>query len=277
MAKLYGHAANTIVPQDDFSATQSENGGYEASQSFRIRKRDIDSSGVASRFPKGALLSNLDPNCDRLFAFLRLSRIKSVQNVAGGWQLITAGFVGFAGDQATNEETQVSQPTYSKRGTLVDMPLDEHPKWKALTSDQKFGLGLLIKGDAVSSPNFTKVGSYNEDGKWYAWENDSGEIVLSGDALEFATRIAQGRTTYRMATYEYHHRWQSNRGLSAAQMNDLGKISTPDGAPPTPGGGRDWLLVSVDEEQTGSGDFLFDNALSYLLSDKGGHDDFLQS
>lgn len=277
MAKLYGHALNEIVPQDDFSANQNENGGWKATQSFRIRKQDFDNFQVKAAFPGGATLRSLDPDSNDYFAFLRLSTIRSVQNIAGGWVLITPEFVGFSEAESTTDDIVASKPTYSKRGALRPVPLDEHPKWKALPNSDKFALGLLIKGDAVSSPDFTGVGTYNDEGIWGAWEDDSGPIVLSGDALEFATRIAQGRTTYDLGTYEYRHRWQSNSGVTAAQMNDLGKISTPSGSPPTPGAGRNWLLVGADEEQNGSGDYLFDNSLSYLLSDEGGHDSFLQS
>jgi hypothetical protein len=57
-------------------------------------------------------------------------------------------------------------------------------------------------------------------------------------------------------------------------MNRLGKIDNPSGSPPKPGAGRNWLLVGVNEEQ--SGNSLFNNELVYLLSDDGGHDEFLQ-
>jgi len=283
MGKLYGHAANAVIPQDDFSASQNENGGWKCTQTFRIRKGDIDAFSVKNAFPSGATLRSLDANSDDLFAFMRLATIKGVQNIPGGWQDITVEFVGFA-DGSTSDFTPpetAARPTFGKRGTLRDAPINEHPKWIALTSDEKWALGLFLKGDFQANSALNAVGTYEEydlrQTFYPAINNDSDAITFSEDAIKFIERIAQGRTTYQLATYEYQHRWQSNKGVTSAQLNKLGKIDTPSGNPPTPGTGRDWLLVGVDEEQNGSGDFLFDNVLTYLLSDEGGHDDFLQT
>jgi hypothetical protein len=284
MAKLYGHAPNKLVPQDDFHAYQNENGGWECTQSFNIRKGDISNQSVYSIFVVGTRLSEYDPNCDEIFTGMRLSKMTGIHNVPGGWQKITLKFVGFTttgGGDFDSEPTTVAQATFSKRGTLVDAPLDEHPKWKTLEDSEKWALGLFMKGDMAANSAMTAVGTYEEYDyrRTFATaiDNDSSPITFSVAAQEFIKRIAQGKMTYKMATYEYHHRWQSNKGVTAAQMNKLGKIATPTGSPPTPGAGRDWLLVGVDEEQNGSGDFLYDNVLSYLLSDEGGHDEFLQS
>ena len=277
MAKIYGLNNVNLIPQLDFSAQQNENGGWVANQSFYCQKGALDNPAVAGRFLFGKRLTELDPNADLIYNFLYLSKIRNITTVEGGYTKIDCEFTGYtANTYEINPSEPDPVPTFSKRGVLVEAPLDEHPKWKALTATQKFALGLLIKGDAVSSPDFTGVGNYMESGYWNPWQDDSGEIVLSGDALEFATRIAQGKTTYKMASYEYTHRWESTKGITTAQMNDLGKISTPEGDPPKPSSSRDWLLVGVNEEQHGSSGFRYTNELVYLLSDDGGHDSFLQ-
>jgi hypothetical protein len=278
MSLQYGITSIQLIPQSDFAAQQNENGGWTANQSFLCKKGALDSPSVAGKFLFGKQLTELDPDADQIYKFLYLSKIRNISTVEGGYTRIDCQFDGYTSASADfdpNEPDPV--PTYSKRGVLVDAPLDEHPKWKALADTEKFALGLLIKGDAISSPNFTGVGTYGEDGTWAAWEDDSGPIVLSGDALEFATLIAQGKTTYKMASYEYIHRWESTSGVTTAQMNDLGKISTPSGSPPKPNASRDWMLVGVNEEQHGSSGFRFSNELVYLLSDEGGHDSFLYS
>jgi hypothetical protein len=282
MGKLYGHTPNSIVPQDDFNASQNENGGWQATQSFRIRKGDLDNYRVKEAFPSGATLQSLDPNCDELFAYMRLVTIKGIQNIPGGWQQISVEFVGFTSgstSEFTPPET-AARPTFSKRGVLVDAPLNEHPKWKNLEVKERNSLGKLLTGVWLYVEDPFPPGGYvlaNETGGESYTIRPEDQQLTSEDAIEFAARIAEGRTTYRMATYEYHHRWQGNKGVTAAQLNKLGKIDTPTGNPPTPGAGRNWLLVGVDEEQNGSGDFLFDNSLTYLLSDDGGHDEFLQT
>lgn len=283
MATLYGHASNTIVPQSDFQANQQENGGWKASQTFRIKKGDIDNAGIKAKFPGGATLVSIHPDCDLYFAFLRLSHISSVQDIPGGWQDIRAEFVGFSDSTSTFDppEPNTTRATYSKRGALVDAPFLEHPKWKALSNAAKNRLGWLLDGTAAINIETGNYMRFDEDLKGVPI---LGVIIdalewtpATGDELEFAKRIAQGRTTYQRATYQYFHRWQSNNGINESTMNDLSKISVPTGSPPKPGTGRDWMLVGVDEEQSGSGEFMFDNLLTYLLSDEGGHDSFLQS
>jgi hypothetical protein len=277
MATLYGQTANLIIPQSDFSAAQNENRGWSATQTFRIKKGDVDNNSVATKFQIGTPLITLDPHCDDFFTYLLLSKITAVQTIEGGWTDVTCEFVGFSGATSPDDPPVDPQPTYAKRGTLKSAPLSEHPKWKPLADDQKFALGLLMSGDSVSKPDFTGVGTYDDNGIFQAWKKADGtDIVLAGDAIEFAKRIAQGDTTYEFGTYDYTHRWEDNEGVSAAKMNLLGKIvSAPSGDPPTPGAGRNWLLVGVNEEQHGSGDFRFTNELQYLLSDEGGWDSFL--
>ena len=278
MAKIHGITETQLIPGPDFSARQNENGGWTATQSFKCVRGGFDKTINQSRLARGTRLTTLDPDADRIFSFLALTRILAVDSVEGGYTKIACEFSGFTSNSFLDDpEIPDPIPTYYKRGALVEAPLDEHPIWKALSDTEKFALGLLIKGDAVAKPDFTGVGTYNDSGTWSAWEDGSGPIVLTGDAIEFAKRIAQGKSTYKLGTYEYTHRWEASTGISASQMNDLGKISVPSGSPPKPGAGRNWMLVGANEEQHGSGDFRFSNELVYLLSDEGGHDSFLQS
>ena len=278
MAKILGQTAVEVVPQSDFSARKNENGEWTATQSFEFIKGGLNNYTIQARFPGGGTLGSLDPDCDEIFKFLRLSAITAVQTIVGGWTRITAEFVGFSGGTSTTDPPLPTPiPTYSKRGTTADAPLDEHPKWQDLDASERVALGKLLSGEWAWGPDpFATAGSmytYVPGDPNLACEPDP---ITSTDGLAFAERIAQGKTTYKFATYEYFHKWEDNTGISAAQMNDLGKISTPSGSPPTPGTGRDWLMVGADEEQYGSGNFRFTNSLTYLLSDEGGHDSFLQ-
>jgi len=275
MAKIYGIDASDIVPQSDFSASQNENLGWTARQSFLVIKGGVDNSAIASKFPIGARLGNLDPNCDEFYSRMWLTSISSVQTVEGGYTMITAEFSGFTTGTTASPNKDTS-PTFYKRGVLVDQDLSHHHKWRALADDQKFALGLLVNGDAISKEDFTSVGTYDEEGKWSPWQKSDGtNITLTGDSIEFAKLIAQGQTTYKYASYEYTHRWDSNVAIPSGDMNDLGKITTPSGSPPTPGTGRNWMLAGVNEEQHGAGDYRYSCELVYVLSDQQGFSTFL--
>jgi len=274
MAKIYGLTANQIIPQSDFSASQNENRGWSATQTFRMKKGNVDNVSVSVKFVIGTPLLTLDPNADVFFHYLLLSRITAVNTVEGGYTDITAEFVGFGGATSATDPSVTPNPTYSKRGTLRSAPLSEHPKWKALSDIQKTVLGYLLDGLYRYDISTSEVKIIQDDGSLLADATLTGYIT--GDAASFAARIAQGDTTYEFGTYDYTHRWEDNEGISAAKMNELGKIvANPSGSPPKPGAGRNWLLVGVNEEQYGSGEFRFTNELQYLLSDEGGWDSFL--
>ena len=280
-AIINGIVAGSIYPQSDFSASQNENGGWTASQSFIIKKGGLDLPTIQAMFPVGTRATTLDPNCDRYYYFLQLVNISSASNVEGGFTRITVEYVGFfTSEFEAGTADPKTYPTYSLRGTIAEKPFMEHPKWTALDIKFQIALGKLQRGELQMSYEGDTIGSYTEDegdGRFFALARDvSGAIVtLTGDALEFAKRIAQGETTYKVGAFEWAVRWQGASGLKAAQLNSLSRISNPLGTPPTPNGGRNWMLVSANQEQQGIGDFCFTNEIVWSLSERGGHDSFL--
>jgi hypothetical protein len=150
-----------------------------------------------------------------------------------------------------------------------------HPKWAALEDIEKSGLALLIRGQAEYDLPTFKVGSYSvEDSTFNAIKDSSGTEILmdSEDAKEFALRIARGETTYSRPVITWTESAQGTDGLTNAQLNKLGNVSTPRGDPPEASGTRDWMLTSAFQEQRGD---LFTTDLEWTLSEKGGHDAFL--
>lgn len=279
-AAIYGVTTNGVVPQPDFTASQNEHGGWTAKQTFIAQFGSMDSLAVRNIFTNGKRATELDPKREAIFSFLRLVSVKEVGQVQGGWTAYQAEFTGFytaTYDNETGEETQY--PTYSLRGTLEDAPFCEHPKWIALTDDQRNRLGQLLS-DRVSFQTSTGMyGIFDEDGKFYRyWTTEAGVWdVATGDEFEFAKRITEGKTTYRRGSFEWTKRWEGSAGLTAAQLNSLSRVIAPPGNPPTPNGGRDWMLAGANQEQTGPDDgYRFRNEVVFSLSERGGHDAFLQ-
>jgi hypothetical protein len=104
-------------------------------------------------------------------------------------------------------------------------------------------------------------------------------ITLTGDALSFAQRILEGRTTWKTASFEWVRKWSSSQPVAAVELNKLGKIcATPPGPAPTAGADRNWLFRDVNQEQTGSVEFpSYQCEAVFLLSPIGGFDSFLQT
>jgi len=273
---IYGLGINDVIPQSDFDATQSENGGWTATQSFKILKGGVDRANIRALFFSGAKLVDLDVNADTYFNFLYLSKINAVKTVEGGFTLITCEFAGVKYDSNVTPPSGVPNPTYAKRGVLATFPIEEHPKWKALANTEKTILGYLLSGLYVWDIDTQEVKIPQQDGSITVNTTLTDILVLVPDATEFANRIAQGTTTYTRATYDHTARWEEDFPFTPAQLNSLGKIvDEPIGDPPAPSGIRNWMLIGVNESQDGSGDFRFKKELVYQLSDEGGFDEFL--
>jgi len=275
-ATIHGLTVNDILPQPDFDASQSENGGWTARQSFKIIKGGVDRSNIRSVFSSGALLIDLDPNADNYFDFLYLTNIDSVKTIEGGYTLISCQFAGVKYDSITPPSGGIPNPTFQKRGVLSTFPIEDHPKWKALTNAEKTILGYLLSGLYVWDIEEQEILIPQQDGSTIENSTLSEVVVANEDAAAFANRIAQGNITYNRASYDYTVRWEEDFPFTTAQLNALGKIvENPVGDPQTPEGTRNWMLIGVNEGQDGSGDFRFKKELVYQMSESGGYDDFL--
>ena len=268
-ATIKGLAFSDVEPQPGFTATREENGGWTGSHKFAIRTASF---GVAnSAFAKGTAITALDPGLSDYWAFMKVVGVE-VTNEEGDFTFITASISGAKG-ASYGESGETPDPTYRLSGQLQDAPLSIHPKWAALSDIFKWALGKMINGEASASKEFTQAGNYDDEGFFTPLEDESdAQITFTGDAIEFCKRIAQGDTTYLRPVLTWTESAQGTDGLTNAQLNELGNISTPRGDPPEAAGTRDWMLTSAFQEQSGE---LITTDLEWTLSEKGGHDEFL--
>lgn len=276
MATIRGLGFSDIDPQPGFTATKAENGGWTGNHKFAIRRTAWANASVRGQFAKGVAITSLDPGLASFWNFMTVSTV-TVDSEEGDFTMVTVGITGAQGaTYGEDEEPEESATTYRLSGQLQDAPFSMHPKWKALGASDTEGLGLLINGQAIYDPATRKVGQFDFDaGVFRAIKSGDTEVVISeGDAAEFATRINAGETTYLRPTFTWTESTQGNSGLSDAQLNKLGNTATPRGNPPTPSGGRDWMLTSAFQEETGG---LYRADLEWTLSERGGHDAFLFS
>jgi hypothetical protein len=271
MSTIKGLGIADVVPQPGFTATRQENGGYIGRHSFAIRRTAYGNSNVTGQFAKGTSITSLDPDLSFSWAFLKVVEAEVVSEEGD----ITIVSVSLSGAQGASygESGEAPDPTYRLSGQLQDAPLSLHSKWAALSDSFKWALGELINGNRRPSKEFTQVGTYDEEDFFTpAKDTSSAPITLTGDAIEFCKIIARGETTYLRPVITWTESAQGTDGLTNAQLNKLGNISTPRGDPPEAAGTRDWMLTSAFQEQSGE---LFTTDLEWTLSEKGGHDDFL--
>jgi len=282
-AIIFGIKPNGIIPQPDFKSAKSANGGWTASQSYMTKRGALDNPAIRALFPSGARATDLDPNLENFFSFLRLVEISDISNLPGGFVSIAVSFAGMqpssggGGDGGVNENGEVA-PTYSLRGVARNTSITNHWKFRQLDANEQNALGKLLSGEYAWGPDpFSEVGgnaTYIPGNLNVYLPTDP---IISDDAKQFADFIASGITSYESASFEWSKQWQSTVAIPSEKLAKLGKIETPEGTPPTFEGDREWLLTSADQVQTGDGNFLFTNQLNYTLSEIGGWDDFIYS
>jgi len=279
--KIFKPSGIQVIPQADFNAfRESDNGAWLATQSFWVVKGELNSAVTRSYFGINRSITELDPDADGVWSFLRVRKI-STSVIPGGWQVVTVEFGGIPSVDANGNPIQSEDEfsvTYSMRGQTSDAPLQDHPKWQDLSDDEKNALGQIASGQLIFGPDWL-----DPSGNVTAYADSRSVItpnpITSTDAIKFAKLLMQGKNSYRAAGFTWSKRWVSRLPISSSQLKSLGKIKTPPGGPPTPGGGRDWLLVAANFEQTGdtSSNPAYTNEIVFELSQEGGWNSFLQS
>ena len=93
--------------------------------------------------------------------------------------------------------------------------------------------------------------------------------VTSELGLEALTKIDRGQTSYYSPRVTWRESWVRDKPATAAELNDIGNISTPSGPAPELAGGRNWLKNGLTQTQEGNS-YRLEN--EWLASDRGGWD-----
>ena len=269
--------SGTIHAQPDFSVSQNDQGGWRGSRSYYMSEATWDLDATRLQFARGTSIGTADPDAPAYYSFLTIESVTPSYE-PGELVRLTVNYTGagnFQYDSATESGiNSAALPVYRLDCRLRDLSITKHPKFAALTDEQKFALTGIIEGRYQASTTYLKaqylVGEELRDIK-----NASGDVIeFSGDAQTFCQKIAEGETTYLAPTVSWTESVEGNSGLNNNQLNTLGKISTPRGNPPKASGTRDWMLTDVSQQQQGD---LYRTTIEWQLSEKGGHDSFLYS
>lgn len=270
MSTIFGLTSNDIRPQPGFTASQNENGGWTGTHTFAIRRTAWNDQFIRSRLKKGTPITDLDPSLSTFFSFMTIVGT-TVLSDEGDFTMVTAQIAGAATAQYQTDPTNLNAdalPTYRLSCSLQDAPLAQHPKWATFSSIEQQALSEMISGGLVFDEPSNGVGTRDERSFWLESNTDGDPFTLvSADSIAFAKLIAAGETTYQRPAITWTESTQGNEGLNSSQLNKIGKISNPRGNPPTPTGGRDWMLTSAFDEETGG---LHRTELEWTMSEAGG-------
>ena len=263
--KLFGFDSSTFIPAADFSAQQSDKGLWEGSQTFSIARSAWDFFTGSTTLIVGTPATAFDSNLPSFWSFLTLQRVET-ENVTGGFAKVRIFYTGYYSfNQNVDPEAGVPT-TYNLAGTLEEVPLMEHPKVTALADIEITQLEQIVEGNL--SWDGTNVLTKDNDGEFT--KSAKVQNITTTDGQAFAALLVNGEATYKRPSFSWTKTYESTDALPAADMNDLGHISVPDGDPPTPNGSRDWMMVSADQTQTASTEPVYSIQISWLLSEREG-------
>jgi len=267
--------AGDWVPQADFQAEQSKEGGWTATQSYLISRDSIDLETFQNEFRIGRPIEDLYPEIEGFWRFLGLASIPRVQHQTGDYSLISVKFAGFTGPSSSGSEDPEPEtvPTYTLRGGVTERSILLHPAVLAVSAASDDDLGILqslLNGvyewaDPLGGGAMV-CAKYIDEQSHVTWR----PLVTqpsAGDAETFARLISKGYHTYKFPTFTWEKTWDSTVSLTADEVNNLGYIDLPDGDPPAIDGDRDWMLVNATQEQEG---LKFRCTKEWELSDRGG-------
>lgn len=270
MSTTYGLGATDIVPEPGFTAIWNGNGGWSGTHRFTVKRELWATPSGRAQFAKGTVITLLDASLPSFYSFLVINDYTAT-NEECEWVTIAVNLSGSAfATYPGGDNPDPEAPTYTLDGTLVESPFSNHPKWKDLSDEQKTILGYLISGIYVWDIGKQSIGIPQEDGGTST--NSTLSALITDDAAEFANLIAQGQTTYEQPAFTWTEYASGNSKLSSAQINELGKISSPRGSPPTPNGSRDWKLTSANQTERAK---LYSTSIVWTLSERDGHNSFL--
>ena len=280
MATTYGISTSEIYRQPGLSIGINEKGQIEGSAEYIIAKEQVNS--ILLKIYNGAYATTIDDNIPTWAANMRvLSHDITIDE--GGFATIKVQYFASSGDQYDStfpdpeEIPAINYPTYRLEGRLSEKSLTEHEKFRALSETQQTVLKELIAGTLIWTSDLLSPPTFRV---WYPRNSENltiqYEVTLTGDAVDFAKMIAGGMTTYVVPSVTWTETREGTSPMTSAQLNLLGKVSTPRGGPPTATGTRNWMLTGAGQEQKGTIDgAIYQTTIEWTLSDRDGWNDFL--
>lgn len=252
---------NEFIWNPTFQAKMDTKGKWTGSESFTCRMKDVT-----------RVLPTVGSYCQMEgFSFMTLSEF-AIQNIEGDLCEVTCSYSGYSENQFTFDTDTPSnldnyvydlqiQQEESDIGAfykfLVDDPIPK-AEWITIRS---YRSGLYSILDAA---NYTFYATGDKTKAQVAAVN----TTLGRKLLDY---LAVGVESFIWPRQVWRVSYTTKDRPAAAKLNDVGKITTPPGAPAL-AAGRSWLFTGINVQEN---DKIFTISEEYLLSDIGGWDTFL--
>jgi hypothetical protein len=262
---VYGIPAYGWIPGPDYRAGFDAEGMWSGSQSFYCRKFDFESTPIQTAFRKGVSITTLYPNLTAKWNFLLVDEVDH-EHQPNGVTKINVTLKGYSEEWDFDGEGDQSG-TFSMNGTLVDRPIIEHPGFLALDANSR---GLIVdafknrakrkEGEAKGSSSVTVVSMFDKLIEF---------ITTEDEVFWWNFIIDDGNTTWEASSIEWTKSATNMGGIDPAQIEKLGWIDIPPGAPPVIAP-RNWRMTSLTDSQTKAGsETTNDYSITWSMSPPG--------
>lgn len=240
MGKTYFDDTNALDRTPDFSLTRDKTGLWTGMQVFTCARAELLEVLPARRavhplfdwvYEDGTTVSGLEDDT--------LCRVEV--RYAG------AAYVG------EDNEEEANPPEYTLEVSVSEEPLETHPRY----------VDALTEEDIREAVELAKNPPREDDGT-LSTVSQTGWAALKSELYDY---LLQGFENYRDPKATWTKRWVSD--ARPTDLNEVGKIQTPDGSPPAVASGRNWINAGLRSTERG---VVFENEQVWELSGRGGWD-----
>ena len=247
-----------LTPGPDFRVAKGGDGRWSGSMSFTAE--ELDSGDLVLGRPITEFYETLGPSWE----FLIVTGVEA-ERQPGGIHRIVMSFSGLdTGKSEPQGADKNKSGTFTMNGTLIEVPLSQHWRWRDLTGAVQDPLLAWMKGDARLQEGTTDEwilisndGTQEEIYRFYFSATDN-PYELKDTDLEsaFALLIYLGVKTFLAPSVEWAQTFVNKGPLESSDYDQLDYIDDNPAGPPPTFEGRNWRLVSIEqtfENITGDG------------------------
>ena len=235
MSKQVNIQQGVLYPQPDYSLSIDKEGKWTGTYTYLCHRLSI-----TQLLPRPG---TAHPECSFIGVDSATAKV-----IEGDLAEITCNY---AGTEARTPEQEKNSMVFSMGESLSEEPILTAFRYKDLPDAEKEALQAIMAGK-------DKDGSTTYKSK-----------VTSDRGKECLAKITRGQVSYYSPKVTWKASVTRNSGVTAADLNKVGKISSPFGPCPSLADNRNWLFNGVNQSQEGK---AFRIEWEWLASDPGGWD-----
>ena len=225
-----------LYPQPDYSVQIDQEGKWTVTQVFLCHRES-----AVSLMPRPG---STHPDVP----FVSISRVTARISEADLAEITCV----YSGAEAKEGEDEKANAVYTMGLSLTEEPILSHQRYKNLNGIEREAIKLILMGKEK-----------DDEG------NRLRDKIVSALGQELLAKVDRGQTHYYSPRVTWRESWVRDKEAKASELNDIGKISEPEGQVPALADGRNWLLNGLNQTQEGRS---FRLELEWLASDRGGWD-----